>query len=481
LTGGSDRRVRLSVIGAGYLGLTHAVCMAELGHNVLVVDVDTARIAQAAGGTSPFFEPGLEPLLRKNLDAGRLGFTTCHGDAATFGDVHFLCVGTPQAPDGSADLSQVYAAADALAPHLIRPCVIAGKSTVPVGTGRALARRIAERAPAGAGAKLAWNPEFLREGSAVQDSLLPDRIVLGVASQQSAEMPRRVYAQPAAEGVPVVMTDVETAELVKVSANAFLAVRLSLVNGLAEVGEATGADVVALVRALAGDSRIGSRFLAPGLGYGGGCLPKDIRAFAAAARQMGVESLAVMLAEVDAINLRCRARTVNLARQVAGGSLDGCRAGVLASLGIGVRGRSRRLTMNYRTTQEILAWAVPLLGAAPVTGLDGEADTLTAYRSPMHGCGPLIRGTATREEELANQRASVNDTGAADSEERIGDPDSGVVLAVAQVFGQDFCAAHRAGCLYDRRVPVRELEPLTRGQGRHQDRAGNVLDGEAAE
>jgi UDPglucose 6-dehydrogenase len=328
-TGGSDRRVRLSVIGAGYLGLTHAVCMAELGHEVLVVDVDADRIAQAAGGTSPFFEPGLEPLLRKNLDAGRLRFTTCHGDAATFGDVHFLCVGTPQAPDGSADLSQVYAAADALAPYLIRPCVIAGKSTVPVGTGRALARRIAERAPAGAGAKLAWNPEFLREGSAVQDSLLPDRIVLGVTSQQSAEMLRRVYAQPAGEGVPVVMTDVETAELVKVSANAFLAVRLSLVNGLAEVCEATGADVVALVRALAGDGRIGGRFLAPGLGYGGGCLPKDIRAFAAAARQLGVESLAVMLAEVDAINLRCRSRTVDLARQVAGGSLDGCRAGVL--------------------------------------------------------------------------------------------------------------------------------------------------------
>jgi UDPglucose 6-dehydrogenase len=321
----TDPGLRLTVIGAGYLGLTHAVCLAEFGHDVLAVDSDARRVAQAASGTAPMFEPGLEPLLRKHLDAGRLRFTTRHDEAARFGDVHFLCVGTPQAADGSADLSQVYAAADALAPHLTGPCLVAGKSTVPVGTGRALAARIAELAPAGAGAEVSWNPEFLREGSAVQDSLLPDRIVLGVSSQRSAELLRLVYARPLALGVPVL----ETAELVKVSANAFLATRLSYINALAEVCEATGADVAALAGALACDERIGGRFLAPGLGYGGGCLPKDVRAFGATAGQLGIGSLARMLAEVDAVNIRCRSHAVDLARSAAGGSLRGRAVGVL--------------------------------------------------------------------------------------------------------------------------------------------------------
>jgi UDPglucose 6-dehydrogenase len=326
---GAGGGVRVSVIGAGYLGLTHAVCLAELGHDVLVVDCDAGKVARAAGGSAPFFEPGLEPLLRKNLEAGRLRFTTGHAEAGGFGVVHFLCVGTPQAADGSADLSQVFAAVDALAPHLRGPCLVAGKSTVPVGTGRRVAARVAALAPAGAAAQVAWNPEFLREGSAVQDSLRPDRIVLGVSSRWSAEVLRGVYAGPAAGGVPVLVMDVETAELVKVSANAFLATRLSFINVLAEVCEATGADVVALAGALAGDARIGGSFLGPGLGYGGGCLPKDVRAFGVTAGQLGVGSLAVLLAEVDAINLRCRLRAVDLARRVAGGSLDGRRVGVL--------------------------------------------------------------------------------------------------------------------------------------------------------
>jgi UDPglucose 6-dehydrogenase len=325
----TDPGLRLTVIGAGYLGLTHAVCLAEFGHDVLAVDSDARKIAQAASGTAPMFEPGLQPLLRKHLDAGRLRFTTRHDEAARFGDVHFLCVGTPQAADGSADLSQVYAAADALAPHLTGPCLVVGKSTVPVGTGRVLAARVAERAPAGTGAEVSWNPEFLREGSAVQDSLLPDRIVLGVSSHRSAELLRLVYARPVALGVPVLEMDLETAELVKVSANAFLATRLSYINALAEVCEATGADVVALAGALACDGRIGGRFLAPGLGYGGGCLPKDVRAFVATAGLLGNGSLARMLTEVDDINLRCRSRAVDLARDAVGGSLRGRRAGVL--------------------------------------------------------------------------------------------------------------------------------------------------------
>lgn len=319
----------VSVIGAGYLGLTHAVCLAELGHDVLVVDTDARKVAQATGGTAPFFEPGLEELLRKQLDTGRLRFTTIHAEAARFADLHFLCVGTPQAPDGSADLSQVYAAADALAPYLTRACLVAGKSTVPVGTARALAARIAAAAPAGTAAEVAWNPEFLREGSAVRDCLLPDRIVLGVSSRHAVARLKHVYARQVAQGVPVLVMDLETAELVKMSANAFLALRLSFINALAEACEATGADVVALAGALSYDERIGRRFLTPGLGYGGGCLPKDVRAFGAVAGELGVASLATLLAEVDAINLRCRSRTVDLARDLLGGSLAGRRVSVL--------------------------------------------------------------------------------------------------------------------------------------------------------
>ena len=321
--GGLDKPVRLTVIGAGHLGLTHAVCLAELGHQVLVVDTDAHRIAVAMGGAAPFYEPGLEPLLRKNLEAGRLRFTVCAGEAARFGNIHFLCVGTPQGPDGSADLTQVNAAVDALAPHLTGPCVVVGKSTVPVGTGCALATRIANLAPAGTRAEVAWNPEFLREGSAVQDSLQPERIVLGVTSRWSEKVLRSVYARQAEQGIPVLVMDMKCAELVKLSANSLLAARLSFINALAEVCEAAGADVRVLVAALADDSRIGRQFLAPGLGYGGGCLPKDVRAFAAIARAIEVESLATMLDEIDAINLRCRTRAVDMARNVAGGSLDG--------------------------------------------------------------------------------------------------------------------------------------------------------------
>jgi UDPglucose 6-dehydrogenase len=326
---GSYPSVQMTVIGAGYLGLTHAVCMAEFGHDVLALDVDADKVARAAGGEAPFFEPGLEPMLRKNVDAGRLKFTTSYAEAAGFGDVHFLCVGTPQALDGSADLSQIYAAVDALAPHLKGPCLVVGKSTVPVGTASALATRIRQSAPAGAGVEFAWNPEFLREGLAVQDSLLPSRIVFGVTSRRSVELLQDVYAQPLAEGSPGLVMDLETAELVKVSANAFLATRLSFINAMAEVCEAVGANVTDLVEALSCDKRIGAHFLTPGLGFGGGCLPKDVRSFRRATEDLGITSLASMLREVDAINMRCRARAVDLARESVGGSLAGCRVGVL--------------------------------------------------------------------------------------------------------------------------------------------------------
>lgn len=322
-------RQRLTVIGSGYLGLTHAVCLAEFGHDVLALDADAGKVAQAARGEPHFFEPGLEPLLRKNLEAGRLRFTTSYAEAAEFGDIHFLCVGTPQRDDGAADLSYVRAAVDALAPYLVRRCLVVGKSTVPVGTARQLAAGIRLAAPAGERVELAWNPEFLREGLAVQDSLAPDRLVFGVTSDWAAAQLRMVYARPLAAGVPGLTMDLETAELVKVAANAFLATKLSFINAMAEVCEAAGADVLKLADALSHDERIGGRYLAPGLGFGGGCLPKDIRAFRAASASLGITSVADLLGTVDAVNLGRRSRVTDLAREAAGGSLAGRRAAVL--------------------------------------------------------------------------------------------------------------------------------------------------------
>jgi UDPglucose 6-dehydrogenase len=303
--------------------------MAELGHDVIGLDVNEETVARAASGKAPFFEPGLEPLLQKNLQAGRLRFTTSYQEVAMFGDVHFLCVGTPQAANGSADMRQVQAAVDALSIHLFRPCLVIGKSTVPVGTARSLAGWISAAAPAGDDVEVAWNPEFLREGFAIHDSLSPDRFVFGIASQLAGELLREVYAAPLAEGIPALVMDLETAELVKVSANAFLATKISFINAVAEVCEKVGADVIRLADALAHDERIGGRFLGPGLGFGGGCLPKDIRAFRSVARELGVNSVANLLAEVDAINMNRRSRLVELTREVLGGSLNGFRVAVL--------------------------------------------------------------------------------------------------------------------------------------------------------
>jgi len=317
------RPLRLTVIGIGYLGLTHAACMADLGHQVLAIDTDRDRVARVAAGEMPFFEPGLEPLLRKGLETGRLRFTTSYQEVAAFGEVHFLCVGTPQRPDGAADLRYVTGAIDSLAPHLRSACLIAGKSTVPAGTARTLLASIRAAAPAGDAVDLAWNPEFLREGHAVADTLRPDRFVFGVTTPAAEAVLRQVYAAPLADGIPALSMGLETAELVKVSANAFLAVKISFINAVADACEAAGADVTQLTAALAYDERIGRRGMAPGLGFGGGCLPKDIRAFRATAAALGVESIARLLGDVDEINTARRAHVVNMARKAAGGTLSG--------------------------------------------------------------------------------------------------------------------------------------------------------------
>ncbi|MEU4326257.1 UDP-glucose dehydrogenase family protein [Nonomuraea dietziae] len=321
---------RLTVIGTGYLGITHAACMADLGFEVLGLDVDVDKIRRLQSGELPIHEPGLEEILRRGLESGRLRFTTSYEEAAAFGDIHFLCLGTPQKHgEYAADVSYLDAAVESLAPHLDRDCLVVGKSTVPVGTAARLAAKLARLAPVNAGAELAWNPEFLREGFAVQDTLNPDRIVIGVASEQAEKILREVY-EPLGE-VPMVVTDYPTSELVKSAANAFLATKISFINAMAEVCEASHADVQQLAQALSFDDRIGGRFLNPGLGFGGGCLPKDIRAFMARAGELGADQALTFLREVDAINMRRRARMVDLARELAGGSFRGCTVGVLGA------------------------------------------------------------------------------------------------------------------------------------------------------
>jgi UDPglucose 6-dehydrogenase len=322
---------RLAVIGTGYLGATHAACMADLGFDVVGIDVDATKVERLAAGDLPFFEPGLEELLRKGLDAGRLHFTTSYDDIAD-ADVHFVCVGTPQRTDGNAaDLSFLDSAIDQMLPRLTRPCVVAGKSTVPVGTAEQIGGRLLAEAPAGAQVELVWNPEFLREGWAIEDTLRPDRLVFGVQSAHGEAVMRDVFAPVIDGGVPVVVTDLATAQLVKVAANAFLATKISFINAMAEVCETVHGDMTKLSEALSHDSRIGGRFLHAGLGFGGGCLPKDIRAFMARAEELGVDQALSFLREVDAINERRRSRMVDLALESAGGHFDECAVAVLGA------------------------------------------------------------------------------------------------------------------------------------------------------
>jgi len=323
--------LRISVIGCGYLGAVHAAGLAAMGHDVVGIDQDPDKVDRLAHGQAPFYEPGLTELLVSAQATGRLVFTTDPAQAAGRA-VHFICVGTPQRPGGNgADLSFVDAALEGLLPSLAPGDVVVGKSTVPVGTAERLATRLREATP---GATLAWNPEFLREGCAVQDTMHPDRVVLGLPDPRAGglalEILTDVYAAPLAEGAPLIVTDYATAQLVKVAANAFLATKISFINAMAEVCDATGGDVNQLAHAIGQDSRIGSQFLRAGIGFGGGCLPKDIRAFLARADELGVEDLG-FLREIDAINLRRRSRVVDLAREECGGLLRGRRVAVLGA------------------------------------------------------------------------------------------------------------------------------------------------------
>jgi len=336
---------RLSFLGTGYLGATYAVCFAELGYEVLGFDIDEAKIAKLAGGQVPFHEPGLDDLLRRNLAAGRLRFSTSYAEVADFAEVHFICVGTPQRPDGmSADLSYVESAVAHLAPLLRRRALIVGKSTVPVGTAAWVEQLVAKHADPALAVEVAWSPEFLQEGYAVEDVLRPNRIVAGVRSEWARDRlhaaHKGVFDLAATEDreVPLLITDFATAELVKVAANAFLATKISFINAMAEVCEVAGADVTLLARAIGYDPRIGHRFLQAGLGFGGGCLPKDIRAFQARAQELGAGEALRFLHEMDLINIRRRGRVLNLAAALldrpvgpAGPDLSGTLVAVLGA------------------------------------------------------------------------------------------------------------------------------------------------------
>ena len=325
------QRPRLSVIGTGYLGATHAVCMVELGYDVIGLDIDPAKIESLRAGHIPFFEPGLPELLAKHIDSGKLRFTTDYAEVADFADVHFVCVGTPQKQGQyAADLTYVESAFSSLAPHLTRPALVVGKSTVPAGTAVRMEKVLHDLAPSDQ-VELAWNPEFLREGFAVEDTLRPDRLVFGVHSEWAEQQLRAAFEPVIEAGTPVIVTDFATAELVKVAANSFLATKISFINAMAEVCEVTGADVTQLADAIGHDARIGRRFLNAGLGFGGGCLPKDIRAFIARAGELGVDQAVSFLREVDEINLRRRARTVEIGLDLVDGSYQGIRVTVLGA------------------------------------------------------------------------------------------------------------------------------------------------------
>ena len=301
----------LSVVGCGYLGATHAACMSSLGFTVVGVDTDPEKVALLQSGKLPFYEPGLDTLLEQEMKTGRLSFTTDFS-AVKDADVHFVCVGTPQSKDGlAADLTYVKSAVAAIAPHLKEGSLVVGKSTVPVGTAQGLREELSKIAPQ---ADLAWNPEFLREGFAVEDTLTPNRLVVGVANDRAEEILKEVYEPVIALGTPWIRADLPTSELVKVAANSFLATKISFINAMAEVCEAAGGDVTVLAKAIGYDPRIGNRFLQAGIGFGGGCLPKDIRAFMARAEELGAKQALEFLREIDAINLRARQRVIDVVR-----------------------------------------------------------------------------------------------------------------------------------------------------------------------
>ena len=374
--------LKISVIGTGYLGTTHAACMSSLGFEVIGIDVDPAKITSLAAGEIPFYEPGLEELLQRELKSGRLSFSTDF-NAIKDCDVHFICVGTPQVKDGlAADLSYVFAALDELAPIIKSGSLVVGKSTVPVGTATKMRESLLAINPE---TDLAWNPEFLREGFAIEDTLNPNRLVVGVTNEKAEGILREVYAKSLKEDTPWVVADLPTAELVKVAANSFLATKISFINAMAEICEAAGGDVTVLAKAIGYDPRIGSRFLQAGIGFGGGCLPKDIRAFMARAQELGADHALEFLREVDSINIRARTRMIDLVRKDLSQDLRGKKIAVL--------GAAFKPDSDDVRDSPALDIAVQLQGAgATVTVHDPKAIENARNRFPVLGFSESVTG-----------------------------------------------------------------------------------------
>ena len=368
--------ITVSVIGTGYLGATHAAAMAELGMRVIGVDTNPHKVAELSAGKVPFFEPGLPELLKRHVEGGRLRFTDDFADAVGQADVHFICVGTPQrAGSNGADMTYVEAAVESVARNLTRDALIIGKSTVPVGTAARLRAQVAAAAPAGTTAELIWNPEFLREGKAVQDTLHPDRIVVGGASDRATTIMRSIYAASIADNTPFIECDLPTAELVKVSANAFLATKISFINAISQLCDRADADVSVLADALGHDIRIGRQFLNAGLGFGGGCLPKDIRALMHRADELDADWIVSLLQDVDEINNRQRQRVIDLAVEISGGSVLNRRIGVWGAA-------FKPLTDDVRDSPALNVAAALHLRGAQVTVYDPEAGDVARRTFP---------------------------------------------------------------------------------------------------
>ncbi len=364
----------ISVIGTGYLGATHAAAMAEMGFDVIGVDTDPSKVEALSAGRVPFFEPGLPELIVKHVGTGRLRFTSDLPDAVSMADVHFICVGTPQRRGShAANLSYVEAATKAVAESLSHDGIIVGKSTVPVGTAAKLRKLVADAKPAGVETQVVWNPEFLREAHAVEDTLRPDRIVFGGTDAKSEAILREVYAEPIATGTPVISCDLATAELVKVSANAFLATKISFINAISELCEVAGADVRVLADALGYDDRIGRKFLNAGLGFGGGCLPKDIRALMSRANELGAHRVVGLMQEVDEINMQQRQRVIDQAIDACGGSVLNRKLAILGAA-------FKPDTDDVRDSPALNVAAALHLRGAQVLVVDPEASA-TAQRS----------------------------------------------------------------------------------------------------
>ncbi|MES2094774.1 MAG: UDP-glucose/GDP-mannose dehydrogenase family protein [Actinomycetota bacterium] len=385
---------RISVVGTGYLGATHAAAMAEMGFEVIGVDNDPAKAQALSEGRVPFFEPGLPELIRKHVESGRLRFTTDIAEATALSDVHFICVGTPQQRgSNAANLNYVQEATRQVARNLTHNGLIVGKSTVPVGTGQALREMILEHVPEGIETEIVWNPEFLREGKAVDDTLMPDRIVLGGTSDASEALMREVYAIPIATGTPVIVCDLPTAELVKVSANAFLATKISFINAIAEVCDAAGADVNVLADALGHDIRIGRQFLNAGLGFGGGCLPKDIRALIHRSSELGATKAASLLQQVDEINMAQRQQVIDMAIEACGGSVLNRRIGVLGAA-------FKPLTDDVRDSPALNVAAALHLRGAQVVVYDPEANDTAQKMFPTLTYADSIAEAASNSDAL---------------------------------------------------------------------------------